>query len=114
MNKCAIVTLQGMGKIDPNYHLPVEKALDKEFGPIGWRDHNNVMEKLKETYPLRWNLVRNFMLYGFSNAGTIGHGRLVEPETYDTVLLRVRTQIFAANQRFGDEGGKNIVLAHSL
>ena len=82
----AIITLHGMGDYKPNYYAGLKSKLAKEldsdwsrvafeavqYQPILQNNQNDIWQRMNR-YPLDGSILRRFLLFGFSDAGSLEH-----------------------------------------
>jgi len=75
----ALITLHGMGDYKPNYFDKLHDKLSSKLGldwskvsfqPILQNNQNNIWQRMNK-FPLDGGILRQFLLYGFSDAGSL-------------------------------------------
>ncbi|WED29426.1 hypothetical protein L3V77_18545 [Vibrio sp. DW001] len=124
----AIITLHGMGDYKPNYFQGLKKKLMKSFGddwskiafvpiqyqPILQCNQNDIWQRMNE-FPLDGAILRRFLLYGFSDAGSLEYS--ARSNTSDQYIQVQSEVIRALDEAFLKLGNKNkpvLIIAQSL
>ena len=126
----AIVTVHGMGTQEENYYKALERKLRRYVGPRKWDDkvhlqsvyYQGLLQGNQERYwdeaddrhNLRWDFLRKFMLFGFSDAGSIEHSLHGNQVLYKAVHHEIASALDASLEVLGNARKPVIVLAHSL
>ena len=129
MRKVALITLHGMGKIKPSYFAELEVGLKDRLGDA-WSavSFQNVQYApiLQAPEDALWDAMmacpdnaldgvklRQFLLYGFGDAGSLEHSLKSDKRAY----LATQAEIFAALSRALADGGPAVpvvIIAQSL
>lgn len=126
--KIAIITVHGMGDTNPNYYKSFEKKLRKYVGKALWDDkvhlesvyYQDLLQspqeeywaEIDDQYSLRWDFLRKFMLFSFSDAASIEHSLRNDLILYKAVHQKIAT---AFDNSFEKIGNRPVILvAHSL
>lgn len=127
MPRIAIVTLHGMGKISPTYAEPLRIRLADAFGAqwnefwFGAVQYQDLLQANQDAVWSRlppavsdntWSELREFLLFGFSDAASLEAGKERPGSVYTQAQERIRSVIAAARDATG--GGPLVVVAHSL
>lgn len=125
----AIITIHGMGDTDVNYYKSLKKKLRKYVGGDLWEERvhfesvyfqdllqgnqEEYWEEIDDEYSLRWDFLRKFMLFSFSDAASIEHSLRNDMELYLDVHQKIAT---AFDNSFDEleEVKSVIVIAQSL
>ena len=126
----AIITIHGMGETNPNYHKSFEKELRKYVGQASWDEtvhlesvyyqgllqanQEEYWEEIDDIYSLRWDFLRKFMLFSFSDAVSIEHSLRNDLVLYKAVQQKIATAFDNSFEKLGDESRPVIVVAQSL
>lgn len=88
MARVAIITIHGMGKWNPKYNARLIRKLEGKIEKDQWKQvhvetvnyqqflqpqQEEFWETIDDKYSLRWDFLREFMLYSFADAGAIEH-----------------------------------------
>jgi hypothetical protein len=130
MKKLALLTLHGMGKFKPNYYRDLEDGLQKRLGagwaaisfqPVQYGDLLQVPEEelwqdMAAANDLDFVGLRQFLLYGFGDAGSLEHSAHAPGDTkYKQVQRRIQDRLRAALLDLGNDPAKPVVVvAQSL
>ncbi len=128
--KIAIITIHGMGDTDTNYYKSFEKKLRRYVGKELWDEEvhlesvyfqdllqghqEDFWEEIDDQYSLRWDFIRKFMLFSFSDAASIEHSLRNDLELYLGVHQKIATALDNSFIELGDEPKPVIVVAQSL
>ncbi len=110
--KIAFLTLHGMGTTDERYYVELRDDLIARVGEDSWRDHvhfdhiyyQDILQAPQNEYfdRVRGNVdskkLRKFLIYGFSDAGSLEYSRNTPNGAYD----RTQNRIFDALGRAFD------------
>jgi len=126
----AIITIHGMGDTDRNYHQPLTKRLRAQIGQQVWDDnihlesvfyqdllqYNQVdyWHSINDKYQLRWDFLRRFMLYKFSDGASIEHSLHSNMSLYLNVHGKIAAAFDNALDALEHSDMPVIVVAHSL
>mgnify|MGYP002621560432 CR=1 FL=1 len=124
----ALITLHGMGEYKPNYYDKLHEKLSKSMGedwarvsfaavqyqPILQNHQNDIWQRMNK-YPLDGSILRRFLLFGFSDAGSLEHSaRSSVSDQYIKVqreIIRALDEVYVDLQ---DHNKPVIVIAQSL
>ncbi|BBM64916.1 hypothetical protein VA249_15620 [Vibrio alfacsensis] len=124
----AVVTLHGMGDYKPNYFESLKKKLVKklkddwskvafipiQYQPILQNNQNDIWQKMNR-FPLDGAILRRFLLFGFSDAGSLEYSaRSKVSDQYIQVQLEIIKALDEAYLKVEDSSKPVIILAHSL
>lgn len=124
----AIITLHGMGDYKPNYFHGLKKKLMKSFGddwskiafvpiqyqPILQNNQNDIWKRMNE-FPLDGAILRRFLLYGFSDAGSLEYSaRSNISDQYIQVQSEVIRALDEAFVKLGSQNKPVLIIAQSL
>ena len=126
----AIITVHGMGDTDEYYYKKFEEKLRKEVGGELWdsRCHlesvyyqgllqdnqERYWKASNDQYGLKWDSLRKFILFSFSDAASIEHSLRGNGELYEQVHQEIATAFDNAYEALGNEAKPVFVIAHSL
>lgn len=126
----AIITVHGMGDTNPNYYKNLEKKLRRYVGKSLWDEnvhledifYQNLLQghqedywhEIDDRYSLKWDFLRKFMLYSFSDAASIEHSLRNDMDLYLGVHKKIATAFDNSLEKLGDHDKPVIVVAHSL
>lgn len=129
----ALITIHGMGEIKKDnqaYYLPLKEGLKKKFKedwdkihfePIQYQPEFQVNQEFVwnkmqqgEGYHLYWNKLREFVLFGFGDAGALEHSRTHNPQLYLDIQLLIKDAFVNCYNALGDTSKPVIVFANSL
>ena len=131
MPRLVLLTLHGMGVVEPDYYVDLQAGLAARLGPQ-WADVSLQAVQYADIFQtpedqlwrdigaapqntLRWRTARQFFLYRFADATAFERSYHVEPATYRAVQARIVDKLrhgFAACD--GDPDTQLVVVAHSL
>lgn len=131
MKRVALITLHGMGPEKPAYYSKLEEGLSDRletlweqvaFVPVHYAallqgPQDRLWEKLEKdaSQKLSYREVRQFMLYGFGDAGSLEHSAARDGNRYREVQACIQTALTTAlGQMGGDANRPVMVFAHSL
>ncbi|MBE0380363.1 hypothetical protein [Pseudoalteromonas prydzensis] len=124
----AIITLHGMGDYKPNYYEELKsklvKALDTDwqkvafepvqYQPILQNNQNDIWQRMNR-FPLDGSILRRFLLFGFSDAGSLEYSAR---SNVSDQYIKVQKEIMQALDKVYIELGGNdkpvIIIAQSL
>jgi len=126
----AIITIHGMGDTNPNYFRGLEKKLRKYVGKSLWDEqvhlestfYQDLLQghqedywiEIDDQYSLKWDFLRKFMLFSFSDAASIEHSLRNDKKLYLNVHKKIANAFDNAFEELGNEPKPVIVVAHSL
>ncbi len=126
----AIITVHGIGDTDENYYKGLENKLRKAVGKEAWDSrvhlesvfYQNLMQGNQEKYwkasneehSLRWDILRKFLIYGFSDAASIEHSLRGDKVLYQAVHQRIATAFDNAYVALGNQAKPVFLIVHSL
>ncbi|NIY85227.1 hypothetical protein [Vibrio hepatarius] len=124
----AVITLHGMGDYKPSYFDGLRKKLIKslqddwskvafipvQYQPILQNNQNDIWQKMNR-YPLDGAILRRFLLFGFSDAGSLEHSaRSKVSDQYVQVQLEIIRALDEAYLKLGDSNKPVVIVAQSL
>lgn len=124
----ALITLHGMGDYKPDYYHGLKKKLSKSLGldwfkvsfqpvqyqPILQKNQNEIWQRMNR-FPLDGSLLRRFLLFGFSDAGSMEYSaRSTISEQYKQVQQEIVKALDKAYTDLEDPSKPVIVIAQSL
>lgn len=126
-----IITIHGMGDTNPNYYLELKSKLRKSVGKTRWDEkvhlepvfyqdllqghQEDYWNEIDDEYSLKWDFLRKFMLFSFSDAASIEHSlRSKNPKLYIAVHKKIATAFDRVLAKLGDPNKPVIIVAHSL
>lgn len=126
----AIITIHGMGDTDRNYNQPLVEQLRQKIGGQLWDKQVHVesvfyqdllqynqeqyWHTINEKYPLRWDFLRRFMLYKFSDGASIEHSLHSDISLYLAVHGAIATAFDNSLAALGSSDKPVIIIGHSL
>ena len=124
----ALITLHGMGDYKPNYydslHEKLSKSLGNEWAKVSFeavqyqpilQNHQNDIWQRMNRYPLDGSILRRFLLFGFSDAGSLEYSaRSSVSDQYIKVQLEIMKALDKAYVDLQDHNKPVIILAQSL
>ncbi len=126
----AIITIHGMGDTQEDYYKELERKLRKAVGRETWDDRvqlehvyyqgllqgkqEDMWDAMDDEYDLRWDSLRKFMLYAFSDATAIEHSLHKDQVLYKAVHQTIATAFDNAYVALGNEAKPVILIAQSL
>jgi hypothetical protein len=131
MKEVALITLHGMGKVDPSYYAELEEGLKKRLGvkwtkvsfqnvqyaPILQTPQNSLWTSMT-TAPenkLDGMILRKFLLFGFGDAGSLEHSAHRDKVQYIAVQREIQKALDHALIDFDGDPSKPVVfIAQSL
>lgn len=128
--KLAILTIHGMGNTGKEYNRPLVNKLKQYVGENQWNDvhvesiyyqghlqhrQEEFWNKVDDEYSLRWDSLRKFMLFSFSDAAAIEHSlHTKEKKLYLDVHRSIASAFDNCFDKLGCLPGPVIVIAQSL
>ncbi|MEM9235065.1 MAG: hypothetical protein AAGA69_12605 [Pseudomonadota bacterium] len=127
MASLGILTLHGMGKTDPGYHINLMAEIDRRLGPqkaqqvkhaaVYYQDilHNNqkrYFDGVKDD--LRWNGLRDFMIHGFGDAASLEAQKGWEGSPYFQAQQKILDALKLLYIQLQGDNRRVIVIAQSL
>lgn len=124
----ALITLHGMGDYKPNYYDSLHEKLSKSLGddwakvsfeavqyqPILQKQQNAIWQRMNR-YPLDGSILRRFLLFGFSDAGSLEYSaRSSVSDQYIKVQLEIMKALDKAYLDLQDHNKPVIIIAQSL
>jgi len=119
-----------MGDTNPNYYKSFEKKLRRYVGKALWDDkvhlesvyyqdllqghQEDYWEEIDDQYSLKWDFLRKFMLFSFSDAASIEHSLRNDMVLYIAVHQTIATGFDNSFGALGNEPRPVIVVAQSL
>ena len=126
----SIITVHGMGDTNPHYYKGLESKLRKYVGKSLWDERVHLEDvfyqdllqsnqedywnEIDDLYSLKWDFLRKFMLYSFSDAATIEHSLRNDMELYLAVHQKIATAFDNSLDLLEDPDKPVILVAHSL
>ena len=126
----AIITIHGMGDTQEDYYKELERKLRKAVGRETWDDRvqlehvyyqgllqgkqEDMWDAMDDEYDLRWDSLRKFMLYAFSDAVAIEHSLNKDQVLYKAVHQTIANAFDKAYVALGNEAKPVILIAQSL
>ena len=127
----AIITVHGIGDTPEDYYKGLERKLRKAVGRDTWDDRvhlesvyyqgllqgnqEDMWDAMDDKYNLRWDFLRKFMLFAFSDAAAIEHSlRREGQKLYRAVHQTIATAFDNAYEALGNEAKPVILIAQSL
>ena len=129
MAEVAIITIHGMGNWNPNYNARLIRKLEGQLEENQWKqvhveavDYQQFLqtqqeafwETIDDKYSLRWDFLREFMLYSFADAGAIEHSLHHGEDLYRQVHGEIERAFGACFDALEGEPGPVAVVAQSL
>lgn len=124
MAEIAVLTLHGMGRQSPEYACDLLKELEdrlgENFGKISFIPayYQDILQDNEDTVwrnlnaKVRWNDLREFVLFGFGDAAGLENGKEQKDSVYKQAQIRIAQALLKAHQE--TENGPAIFIAHSL
>jgi hypothetical protein len=128
--KIAVITLHGMGDTNPNYFKELEGKLRKYVGKNRWDEdvhlesvfyqdllqggQEDYWNEIDDEYSLKWDFLRKFMLFSFSDAASIEHSLRNDMQLYLDVHGKIASAFDNSLDALGEETKPVIVISHSL
>jgi len=128
--KIAVITLHGMGDTNPNYYKELEGKLRKYVGKSRWDEdvhlesvfyqdllqggQEDYWNEIDDEYSLKWDFLRKFMLFSFSDAASIEHSLRNDMKLYLAVHGKIAKAFDNSFDVLGEEEKPVIVVSHSL
>lgn len=131
MKDVALITIHGMGKVEPTYYLGLQEKLKNKLG-AGWErvafqpiQYADVLQGPEDALwdamlaipdnTLRAKKLRQFVLYGFSDAGSFEHSAQTDKTQYIAIQKLIQEALARALAELNGDVSKPVVLiAHSL
>ena len=126
--KVALLTLHGMGNKKPDYFSELEGDLPKRVGADVWAEQihfapifyydvfqnaqNALFERVKPKVDSK--KLREFMLFGFADAGGLEYSRNIPNSAYKAVQKLIFDAMGEAYAALGDSPGPVVLIAQSL
>ena len=127
----AVITIHGMGSTVEEYHKPLERKLRRAIGENTWDqkvhlesvyyqnllqgNQEDVWEDMNDRYGLRWDFLRKYMLFSFSDAASIEHSLQGDQQLYKAVHQTIATAFDKALVALDNDPTRPvIVVAQSL
>lgn len=126
----AIITVHGMGDTDPEYFRNLEGKLKKYVGKSRWYENVHLEDvyyqdllqgnqrdywyEIDDVYSLKWDFLRKFMLYSFSDAASIEHSLRNDMELYLGVHEKIANAFDNSLEKLESHAKPVIMVAHSL
>jgi len=126
----AIITVHGMGDTNINYYKSIGKKLRQAVGKDTWDSrvhlesvyYQDLLQGNQEEYwedsddehGLRWDFLRKFMLFAFSDAASIEHSLHNDKVLYKAVHQKIATAFDNAYIALGNEAKPVFLIAQSL
>jgi len=123
----ALITIHGMGNTPVNYHQVFLERIKQHIGKAGWQEvafesvyYQDILqageeEIYKEMKPhVRWRAIRQFILYGFSDATGLDDRKEKEQSAYHKVQLRIWASLQNVYNVCGRRPVPIVMLAYSL
>ena len=127
MAKLGILTLHGMGNTEPDYAAELFERISLELGEdlrgsvatqaVFYQDilqHNQSLYFKTVKRRLRWDDLREFMLYGFSDAASLEARKEGPTSPYFLAQTNILTALRALYNKLEGNDRRLIILAHSL
>ncbi|NQZ58340.1 MAG: hypothetical protein HRT88_12845 [Lentisphaeraceae bacterium] len=130
IKEVAVITVHGMGDTNPNYHKELEGKLRKYVGKNTWdnkihlesvyyqdllqRHQEDYWNEIDDEYDLKWDFLRKFILFSFSDAASIEHSLRNDMKLYLSVHQKIASAFDKSLEALGGELKPVIVIAHSL
>ena len=125
-----VITVHGMGQTVPEYYLGLQRKLRKAVGAAIWDERvhleavfyqdllqgnqQDVWDEMDDEHDLRWDSLREFMLFSFSDAAAIEHSLQTGLGLYMAVHRRIRDAFDSSFAACGDAAKPVIMIAQSL
>ncbi len=125
----AIVVVHGMGETEPDYHFGLRSELRDRLGDSLWervswnavyyqdllQDHQRrYMDACKRTANVDWVKLRKFLLFGFSDAGTMQYRAHETDSMYHRIQEIIHDTLIDALDDLEDPRKPVVIVAHSL
>jgi len=126
----SIITIHGMGDTDRDYNQSLVQWLKQEIGTQRWDNDIHVesvfyqdllqgnqedyWHRINQKYHLRWDFLRRFMLYKFSDGASIEHSLHADMSLYLGVHRTISTAFDNSLNALGDADKPVIIIGHSL
>ena len=125
--KIALLTLHGQGDTKKNYHRELVEDLSDEIGADAWSEINfssifysDVLQGAQTKLFKRvrskvdFKKLREFLLYGFSDASSLEYSRSIPDSAYKAVQKRIFDAMGAAYAALGNKSAPVVLIAQSL
>lgn len=125
--KIALLTLHGMGDTPRDYYKELVDKLSEKLGANTWADvhfssiyYSDVLQVNQARYYNRvkskidYKKIRQFLIFGFSDAGGLEHSRMIPNSIYWEVQKRIFDSLGDAYTALGDKGSPVVIIAQSL
>lgn len=124
----ALLTLHGMGRVEKNYEVPLVTRLRQELTGAEWDElsvvsvqyqtelqahQEAVWQRMHKAGPLGSRFLRQFLLYGFSDAASLEHSRDDAGSVYEQTQALLLEGLRKAYAKVGPDGHV-VVAAYSL
>ena len=121
----ALVTVHGMGRTPQDYHLPLTKAVSRRLGAsaaslhIGRVYYQSILQPNEDRVwarvspKVRWNKIRELLLFGFADAAGFEDGKEEPQSVYWQTQVEIARTLLKAREALG-QSGPLIIAAHSL
>ena len=125
MKKVALITLHGMGITAPDYVNELSQDLARRLGPafdalhIGAVYYKGLLLANEQRVwnslgrQVRWDGLRQFLLYGFADAAGLESAKMLHGSVYTMAQARIARELYLARQAMRHDGPV-VVLAQSL
>jgi len=126
----AVITIHGMGSTKPDYYMKFEKKLRRAVGddvwdnrihlePVYFQDllqgnQEDYWEESNDEFGLRWDFLRKFMLFAFSDAASIEYSFHHDQTLYKSVHQKFAAACDTCFQELGQAAKPVFVIAQSL
>jgi hypothetical protein len=131
MKEVALITLHGMGEVNPFYYSKLEKMLksrlDDRWTKVSFQNvqYASILQESEDALwnsmiaapknKIKWRNIRKFFLFGFGDAGSLEHSALTDKKQYIAVQQEIQKAIDRALLDFdGDITKPIVIIAHSL
>ncbi len=128
--RVAVITVHGMGDTNPSYHKELEGKLINYVGRDRWQDNvhlesvfyqkhlqenqRDYWNDIDDEYSLKWDFLRKFMLFSFSDAASIEHSLRNDMSLYLAVHGEIAAAFDGAYEALEDEHSPVVIVSHSL
>ncbi|MGH8176852.1 MAG: hypothetical protein ACREV5_11380 [Steroidobacter sp.] len=121
-----LLIVHGMGDTRPDFYKeltePLRKRLKADWGRIAWRsvfyqselqgNEDAIFRKMRPQ--IRWRGLRELMLYGFSDAGSLEHKKELLDSPYYRTQKLILDRLDELHDELGDASAPIAIVAHSL
>jgi hypothetical protein len=126
MAKVALLTVHGMGSETVGYanelKAELRRRLKNGFDDVSFQEvfYQDILEKNERRYwdqvkdDLRWQALREFLLFGFADASGLEANKEDLDSAYALAQIRIARSFLRAYQDMGNTNGPVVVLAQSL